>query len=149
MDPRGLCLAAAGEPGHPPFAQARRLEAAGDARDDRRDPERAQGLERAGDRRQRAEEALRTADGADAVAPVRRVVVDDAERTAVGYRDSGRFGMAGSPGRVEAGFEIGENAVLVENATLQGQRVRPLSVVTEQQVPYFSLIIAGRQRSRP
>lgn len=41
-----------------------------------------------------------------------------------------------------------ENAVLVENATLQGQRVRPLSVVVEQQVPYFSLIIAGRKRPK-
>jgi precorrin-2 methylase len=41
---------------------------------------------------------------------------------------------------------MSENAILVENATLQGQRVRPLSVVTEQQVPYFSLIIAGRKR---
>ena len=43
---------------------------------------------------------------------------------------------------------MSESAILVENATLQGQRVRPLSVVTEQQVPYFSLIIAGRQRTR-
>ena len=47
-----------------------------------------------------------------------------------------------------AAARMSESAVLVENATLQGQRVRPLSVVTEQQVPYFSLIIAGRQRSR-
>ena len=47
-----------------------------------------------------------------------------------------------------AAARMSESAILVENATLQGQRVRPLSVVTEQQVPYFSLIIAGRQRSR-
>ena len=47
-----------------------------------------------------------------------------------------------------AAARMSESAVLVENATLQGQRVRPLSVVTEQQVPYFSLIIAGRQRTR-
>ena len=47
-----------------------------------------------------------------------------------------------------AAARMSESAVLVENATLQGQRVRPLSVVTEQQVPYFSLISAGRQRSR-
>ena len=47
-----------------------------------------------------------------------------------------------------AAARMSESAVLIENATLQGQRVRPLSVVTEQQVPYFSLIIAGRQRSR-
>ena len=42
---------------------------------------------------------------------------------------------------------MGEEAVLVENATLQGQRVRPLSVVLEDEVPYFSLIIAGRKRT--
>jgi precorrin-2/cobalt-factor-2 C20-methyltransferase len=41
---------------------------------------------------------------------------------------------------------MAESAVLVENATLQNQRVRPLAVVTEAQVPYFSLIIAGRKR---
>jgi precorrin-2/cobalt-factor-2 C20-methyltransferase len=41
---------------------------------------------------------------------------------------------------------MSQSAVLVENATLQGQRVRPLSVVTESQVPYFSLILAGRTR---
>lgn len=46
----------------------------------------------------------------------------------------------------EAG--MAEGAVLVENATLQGQRVRPLSVVVEAQVPYFSLIIAGRKRPK-
>jgi precorrin-2/cobalt-factor-2 C20-methyltransferase len=40
------------------------------------------------------------------------------------------------------------DAVLVENATLQGQRVRPLSVVLEPQVPYFSLVIAGRKRPK-
>ena len=40
------------------------------------------------------------------------------------------------------------DAVLIENATLQGQRVRPLSAVTEAQVPYFSLILAGRPRRR-
>jgi precorrin-2/cobalt-factor-2 C20-methyltransferase len=44
-----------------------------------------------------------------------------------------------------AAARMSETAILVENATLQGQRVRPLSVVTEQQVPYFSLIIAGRK----
>ena len=43
--------------------------------------------------------------------------------------------------------KMSEDAVLVENVTLQGQRVRPLSVVTEQQAPYFSLIIAGRKRA--
>lgn len=43
---------------------------------------------------------------------------------------------------------MSESAVLVENATLQGQRVRPLTYVTEAQVPYFSLILAGRKRSR-
>ena len=40
------------------------------------------------------------------------------------------------------------DAVLVENVTLQAQRVRPLSVVSEPQAPYFSLIIAGRKRPR-
>ena len=44
---------------------------------------------------------------------------------------------------------MAEGAVLVENATLQGQRVRPLSVVLDEQAPYFSLIIAGRKRSPP
>jgi precorrin-2/cobalt-factor-2 C20-methyltransferase len=43
---------------------------------------------------------------------------------------------------------MSDGAVLVENATLQGQRVRPLSYVTEAQVPYFSLILAGRKRGR-
>lgn len=43
---------------------------------------------------------------------------------------------------------MSEGAVLVENATLQGQRVRPLTYVTEAQVPYFSLILAGRKRGR-
>jgi precorrin-2/cobalt-factor-2 C20-methyltransferase len=47
-----------------------------------------------------------------------------------------------------AGARMSEGAVLVENATLQGQRVRPLSAVTEAQVPYFSLILAGRPRRR-
>ena len=42
---------------------------------------------------------------------------------------------------------MSEDAVLVENATLQGERVRPLSVVLEEEAPYFSLIIAGRQRA--
>ena len=46
-----------------------------------------------------------------------------------------------------AAARMSEDAVLVENATLQGQRVRPLSVVTEPQAPYFSLIIAGRKRA--
>jgi precorrin-2/cobalt-factor-2 C20-methyltransferase len=46
-----------------------------------------------------------------------------------------------------AAARMSEGAVLVENATLQGQRVRPLSAVTEQQVPYFSLVIAGRKRA--
>ena len=40
-----------------------------------------------------------------------------------------------------------DDAVLVENATMQGQRVRPLSVVLEEQAPYFSLIIGGRKRT--
>lgn len=42
---------------------------------------------------------------------------------------------------------MAEEAVLVENATLPGQRVRPLSVVLEEEVPYFSLVIAGRKRA--
>jgi precorrin-2/cobalt-factor-2 C20-methyltransferase len=46
-----------------------------------------------------------------------------------------------------AAAEMTEGAVLVENVTMQGQRVRPLSVVTESQVPYFSLILAGRKRA--
>ena len=41
---------------------------------------------------------------------------------------------------------MAENAVLVESATLPTQKVRPLAVVREEQVGYFSLIIAGRQR---
>ncbi|MFO1047170.1 MAG: precorrin-2 C(20)-methyltransferase [Geminicoccaceae bacterium] len=45
-----------------------------------------------------------------------------------------------------AAAHMAEGAVLVENATQQGQRVRPLSAVTEAQVPYFSLILAGRSR---
>ena len=47
-----------------------------------------------------------------------------------------------------AAARMSEGAVLVENATLQGQRVRPLSMVTEPQVPYFALILAGRARGR-
>jgi precorrin-2/cobalt-factor-2 C20-methyltransferase len=47
-----------------------------------------------------------------------------------------------------AAARMSEDAFLVENATLQGQRVRPLSVVTEEQAPYFSLIIAGRKRAQ-
>ena len=47
-----------------------------------------------------------------------------------------------------AAARMSEGAVLVENATLQGQRVRPLSMVTEPQVPYFALILAGRARAR-
>ncbi len=43
--------------------------------------------------------------------------------------------------------KMSDHAVLVENVTLQEQRIRPLSVVTEHQVPYFSLIIAGRKRA--
>jgi precorrin-2 methylase len=39
-----------------------------------------------------------------------------------------------------------DDAVLVENATLPAQKVRPLSVVLEDQVAYFSLIIAARKR---
>jgi precorrin-2/cobalt-factor-2 C20-methyltransferase len=46
-----------------------------------------------------------------------------------------------------AAANMSEGAVLVENATLQAQRVRPLTVVLDEQVPYFSLIIAGRKRS--
>lgn len=41
-----------------------------------------------------------------------------------------------------------DGAVLVENVTLAQQRVRPLEGVSEPQVPYFSLIIAGRRRGR-
>ena len=48
-----------------------------------------------------------------------------------------------------AAANMSEGAILVENATLQGQRVRPLSVVLDEQAPYFSLIIAGRKRSQP
>jgi precorrin-2/cobalt-factor-2 C20-methyltransferase len=47
-----------------------------------------------------------------------------------------------------AAARMSEGAVLVENATLPGQRVRPLSMVTESQVPYFALILAGRARGR-
>ncbi|MFO1039159.1 MAG: precorrin-2 C(20)-methyltransferase [Geminicoccaceae bacterium] len=39
-----------------------------------------------------------------------------------------------------------DGAMLVENATLPAQRVRPLKEVAEPSVPYFSLIIAGRKR---
>lgn len=42
---------------------------------------------------------------------------------------------------------MSEGAVLIENATLPGGRVRPLAVVTEAQAPYFSLILAGRRRA--
>jgi precorrin-2/cobalt-factor-2 C20-methyltransferase len=45
-----------------------------------------------------------------------------------------------------AAARMSEGAVLIENATLQSQRVRPLSFVTEAQVPYFSLVLAGRKR---
>jgi precorrin-2/cobalt-factor-2 C20-methyltransferase len=48
-----------------------------------------------------------------------------------------------------AAANMSEGAILVENATLQGQKVRPLSVVLDEQAPYFSLIIAGRMRSKP
>ena len=40
-----------------------------------------------------------------------------------------------------------EEAVLIENVTLQAQRIRPLALVGEQDAPYFSLIIAGRKRA--
>jgi precorrin-2/cobalt-factor-2 C20-methyltransferase len=43
---------------------------------------------------------------------------------------------------------MSDGAVLVESVTLQSQRVRPLSVVLDPQVPYFSLILAGRKRAR-
>jgi precorrin-2/cobalt-factor-2 C20-methyltransferase len=43
---------------------------------------------------------------------------------------------------------MAEGAVLVENATLPTQKVRPLSVAADEQVGYFSLIIAGRKRGR-
>ena len=46
-----------------------------------------------------------------------------------------------------AAARTAEGAVLVENVTLPTQRVRPLSVVTEPQAPYFSLVIAGRKRA--
>jgi precorrin-2/cobalt-factor-2 C20-methyltransferase len=45
----------------------------------------------------------------------------------------------------EAGMT--EQAVLIENVTLQGERIRPLSIVTEPDPPYFSLIVAGRKRT--
>jgi precorrin-2/cobalt-factor-2 C20-methyltransferase len=47
-----------------------------------------------------------------------------------------------------AAARMSEGAVLVENVTHQGQRVRPLSVVKETQAPYFSLILASRKRGR-
>lgn len=47
-----------------------------------------------------------------------------------------------------AGARMLEGAVLVENVTLAQQRIRPLSTATDPQVPYFSLIIAGRSRPR-
>lgn len=47
-----------------------------------------------------------------------------------------------------AAARMSEGAVLVENVTHQGQRVRPLSVVKEAQAPYFSLILASRKRGR-
>ncbi|MGD9509846.1 MAG: precorrin-2 C(20)-methyltransferase [Geminicoccaceae bacterium] len=47
-----------------------------------------------------------------------------------------------------AAAHMGEDALLIENATLRGERVRPLSAVSESQAPYFSLILAGRTRRR-
>jgi precorrin-2/cobalt-factor-2 C20-methyltransferase len=47
-----------------------------------------------------------------------------------------------------ADAQMAEEAVLVENATLPDQRIRSLSRVTEEQAPYFSLILAGRARQR-
>jgi len=41
-----------------------------------------------------------------------------------------------------------EEALLIENVTLQAQRIRLLALVTEQDAPYFSLVIAGRKRTR-
>ena len=48
-----------------------------------------------------------------------------------------------------AGAGMSEGAVLVENVTLAGERIRPLSAVGEVQAPYFSLVIAGRRRRDP
>jgi precorrin-2/cobalt-factor-2 C20-methyltransferase len=45
----------------------------------------------------------------------------------------------------EAGMT--EQAVLIENVTLEGERIRPLAIVTEPDAPYFSLIVAGRKRT--
>lgn len=45
----------------------------------------------------------------------------------------------------EAGMS--EDAVLIENATLPSQRVRPLAFAGEAPAPYFSLVLAGRKRS--
>jgi precorrin-2/cobalt-factor-2 C20-methyltransferase len=41
-----------------------------------------------------------------------------------------------------------DGAVLVENVTMPQQRVRHLSAVGDAQAPYFSLILAGRRRSK-
>lgn len=41
---------------------------------------------------------------------------------------------------------MADDALLVEDATLQGQRVRPLARAGEPHAPYFSLILAGRRR---
>lgn len=47
-----------------------------------------------------------------------------------------------------AAARMADDAVLVENVTLDAQRIRPLRAVGETQAPYFSLVIAGRKRGR-
>ena len=42
-----------------------------------------------------------------------------------------------------------ERAVLVEFASMDGQNVRPLAEVTENKLPYFSIIIVHGQGRRP
>jgi precorrin-2/cobalt-factor-2 C20-methyltransferase len=44
---------------------------------------------------------------------------------------------------------MAEGAVLVEEATLPGARVRPLADVGDAQAPYFSLVLASRKRADP
>lgn len=44
-----------------------------------------------------------------------------------------------------AGLDLLDTAVLVERATLEEARVRPLSDVTEDRAPYFSLILVRRR----
>ena len=43
---------------------------------------------------------------------------------------------------------LADDAVLVENVTTAGQRIRPLADVPEDRAPYFSLVLAGRADGR-